>query len=106
MKKQIIEILEQELSVVLPWTCEHDGAVDGIDDAAEAIAQQINSGQLAGRCTNLLTAQVQAFTEQRVAWAATINRLACLVLDDEVSSNDRDDAQDAIEMVGPYLEGE
>ena len=36
-------------------------------------------------------------------WASIINRLAVIAMAEEVSTNDRDDAQDAIDMVVPYL---
>ena len=41
--------------------------------------------------------------EMRYKWASIINRLAVIAMAEEVSTNDRDDAQDAIDMVIPYL---
>ncbi len=43
------------------------------------------------------------WTETRYEWASIINRLAVIAMVEEVSANDRDDAQDAIDMVIPYL---
>ena len=49
-----------------------------------------------------ITKVVAAANEERYEWASIINRLACLALDG-CNSNDRDYAQDMIEMVNPYL---
>jgi hypothetical protein len=48
----------------------------------------------------------QRLNEKICEWASIINSLACLALDEEISSNDRDYAQEMIEMVLPYLGGE
>lgn len=39
----------------------------------------------------------------RYEWASIINRLACMFLNAGFTENDRDFAQDMIEMVNPYL---
>jgi len=54
------------------------------------------------RIERLHKEQAKFYAEQ-YEWASIINRLACLALDNEISSNDRDYAQDMIEMVNPYL---
>ena len=45
----------------------------------------------------------QAWTETRYEWASIINRLACMFLNEGFTENDRDYAQDMIELVNPYL---
>ena len=47
--------------------------------------------------------QVSSLTESRYEWAVIINHLACIALAEEVNNNDRNYAQDMIEMVNPYL---
>jgi hypothetical protein len=49
-------------------------------------------------------AQLPQLIELRYEWAVIINRLANIALDG-ANSNDRDFAQDMIEMVAPYLDG-
>ena len=53
--------------------------------------------------TAKLENRIAQLEEQQYEWASIINRLACLALDDEMSSNDRDYDQDMLEMVNPYL---
>ena len=45
----------------------------------------------------------QSWTETRYEWASVINRLACMFLNAGFTENDRDYAQDMIEMANPYL---
>ncbi len=45
----------------------------------------------------------QSWTETRYKWASIINRLACMFLNAGFTENDRDYANDMIEMVNPYL---
>ena len=44
-----------------------------------------------------------SWPETRYEWASIINRLACMFLDAGFTENDRDFAQDMIEMVNTYL---
>ena len=50
-----------------------------------------------------LTERNAKVEQQLYDWASIINRMAVIAMAEEVSSNDRDDAQDAIDMVIPYL---
>ncbi len=52
-----------------------------------------------------LITQLPELKELRYEWASIINRLACLALDG-ADSNGRDYAQDMIDKVLPYLDGE
>ena len=53
-----------------------------------------------------LIAQLPELVDLRTRWAREINHLACLALDGCESSNERDYAQDMMDMVRPYLEVE
>ena len=53
----------------------------------------------------LLIAQLPELNELRYDWASIINRLAIIALDPLLNSNDRDYANEMLDMVRPFLEG-
>ena len=57
----------------------------------------------AGETMDRLQHRIVELEELRYEWAGIINRLATIAMAEEVSTNDRDYAQDAIDMAIPYL---
>lgn len=68
-----------------------------IEESGRIVALQIPE-----RADALEIAQLPELLQLRYEWASVINSLACSVLDG-ANSNDRDYAQDMIDMVVPYL---
>ena len=54
-------------------------------------------------CYRQTVKNATVMVDRQYEWASIINRLAVIAMAEEVSSNDRDYAQDAIDMVIPYL---
>lgn len=68
-----------------------------IEESGRIVALQIPE-----KADALEIAQLPELLQLRYEWASIINALACSVLDG-ADSNDRDYAQDMIDMVVPYL---
>ena len=64
---------------------------------------QLTQVKALSRKIGLLMTRNAKLEELQYEWAGIINRLAVIAMAEEVSTNDRDDAQDAIDMVIPYL---
>ena len=57
----------------------------------------------AGEIIERLQRRIAELEELQYEWASIINRLAVIAMAEEVNTNDRDYAQDAIDMAIPYL---